>query len=71
MCVQFMKKADRSGDGTLDRNEFKSFIEVCCLIDEAIEAGVPAESQVFPASVVCFRDSFCCCRWFRQALLCS
>ena len=43
MCVQFMKKADRSGDGTLDRNEFKSFIEVCCLIDEAIEAGVPAD----------------------------
>merc|ERR1719424_2795511 len=35
----FMKKADRSGDGTLDRNEFKSFIEVCCLIDEAIQAG--------------------------------
>ena len=47
MCVQFIKKADRSGVGTLDRNEFRSFIEVCCVIDDAIKAAAdnPDDNQ--------------------------
>ena len=38
LCLQFMKKADRSADGTLDVKEFQSFIEVCCVIDESLQS---------------------------------
>ena len=49
--LQFMLKADHSGDGTLDECEFKSFIEVCCVIDAKIKEGPPTKQIEFDGNL--------------------